>query len=305
MEKGLQDKTSVQAKNRYQYTYLSLTFSSNIKIKLLSEISSIETSDFYFDVVDDIRDTFQYNKRTLILESNKSKTVIYKKHLGIFTLRDGKKIEFSPFSEFDTLSLSNALLNLVFGFILYQRDLDVLHTSAIEINNKAVLFVGPSGSGKSSLAALFSKKGKFITEDLGVLKKNHNKIWIQKTLPIIKLEHSDNEQVGFLLDDSRKRKLYYYDNQVKNEFTVISNIYFLEWGKSMKISLPSIKELIYNFQISLFGAFPFNSCKNSSQQALNLISVLEKNIRIRICSRRKEDSLNDTYQLLEEDLKCH
>ena len=121
---------------------------------------------------------YQYerrDKKTLILESNKSKTIIYKKHLGIFTLIEGKKIEFSPFSEFDILSLSNALLNLVYGFILYQRDMDVLHTSAIEINNKAVLFVGPSGSGKSSLAASFSNQGNFITEDLGVLKKNHNK----------------------------------------------------------------------------------------------------------------------------------
>ncbi len=305
MEKGLQDKTSVQAKKRYQYSYLSLNFSSNIQIKLLSEIDFVETCDFSFDVVDEISDIFQYNKKTLILESNKSKTIIYKKHLGIFTLIEGKKIEFSPFSEFDILSLSNALLNLVYGFILYQRDMDVLHTSAIEINNKAVLFVGPSGSGKSSLAASFLNQGNFITEDLGVLKKNHNKIWIRKTLPIIKLEHSDKKQVGFLPDDSRKRKLYYYDNEVKNEFTLISNIYFLEWGKSTKISLPSIKELIYNFQISLFGAFPFNSCKNSSQQALNLISLLEKSIKIRICSRRKEDSLDDTYRLLEEDLKCH
>ena len=65
----------------------------------------------------------------------------------------------------------------------------MLHASAVEINNKAVLFVGPSGSGKSSLSSLFSEIGGFITEDLGVLKKYQNKIHIQKTLPIIKLEH--------------------------------------------------------------------------------------------------------------------
>ena len=162
----------------------------------------------------------------------------------------------------------------------------MLHASAVEINNKAVLFVGPSGS-IISINSLFSEIGGFITEDLGVLKKYQNKIHIQKTLPIIKLEHSDSEQVGFLPDDQRNRSLYYSDNGAKQEFTDISMIYFLQWGKTLEILEPSIKDLIYNFQISLFGAFPFNSCKKSSMQALNLISQLEQSTKNRICSRSK------------------
>ncbi len=276
MEKDLQDKISDRKKQRFQYSYLSLNLSSNTPIELLHELNFIGDSDISFDVIDRTKDSFQYRKRTLVIESNKFKTVIYKKHLGIFILKEGKKIEFSPFAKFDSLCLSNTLLNLVFGFILYQRDINVLHTSAIEINNKAVLFVGPSGSGKSSLSDLFSKQGKFITEDLGVLKKYHNKFCIQKTLPIIKLENSHNKQIGLLPNDSRNRKLYYSNNAVKNEFTEISNIYFMEWGESIKILPPSIKDLIYNFQISLFGAFPYNSCKKSSKQALNLISDLKR-----------------------------
>ena len=304
MEKDLQDKISAH-KKRIQYNYLSYTLSSNIEIKLLNELSSNKSTEIFFDVAGEIEDSFKFKKRTLILQSNKSKTVIYKKYLGLFTLREGKTIEFSPFAKFDSLSLSNTLLNLVFGFILYQRDVNVLHASAVEINNKAVLFVGPSGSGKSSLSSLFSEIGGFITEDLGILKKYQNKIHIQKTLPIIKLEHSDSEQVGFLPDDQRNRSLYYSDNEAKQEFTDISMIYFLQWGKTLEILEPSIKDLIYNFQISLFGAFPFNSCKKSSMQALNLISQLEESTRIRICSRSKEVSLDATYKLLREDMKCH
>ncbi len=250
-------------------------------------------------------DSYKFEKRTLILESNRSKTIIYKKNLGIFTLLKGKKIKFNPFGDFDSLSLSNTLLNLVFGFLLYQRGTNVLHTSAVEINNKAVLFVGPSGSGKSSLSYLFSESGRFITEDLGILRKIENFFYIQKTLPIIKLENSNNERVGLLPDDQRDRSLYYLNNPVKKEFTNISTIYFLQWGNSLELSTPSIKDLIYNFQISLFSAFPFNSCKDSSKRALSLISDLEKNTRIRICSRSKENSLEETYQLLKADLKCH
>ena len=140
---------------------------------------------------------------------------------------------------------------------------------------------------------------------MGVLKKNsQNKISIQKTLPIIKLDKSENEQIGVLPDDARNRNLYYSNNPVKNEFTEISYIYFMKWGNTIELSPPTIKDLIYNFQISLFSSFPFNSCKASSKQALNLISDLEKNTRIRICSRSKENSLEETYELLKADLKC-
>jgi hypothetical protein len=304
MEKDLQDKISGH-KKRFQYNYLSYALSSNIEIQLLEDLSSNKNPEIFFDVTEEIEDSFKFNKRTLILQSNKSKTVIYKKNLGLFTLREGKTIEFSPFTKFGLLNLSNTLLNLVFGFVLYQRDVNVLHASAVEIDNKAVLFVGPSGSGKSSLSSLFSEIGGFITEDLGVLKKYQNKIFIQKTLPIIKLENSNSERVGFLPDDQRNRSLYYSNNPVENEFTEISNIYFMEWGNSIELLSPTIKDLIYNFQRSLFSSFPFNSCKASSRQALSLISDLEKNTRIRICSRSKENSLNSTYELLDADLKCH
>ena len=293
-------------KLRYQYKYLDLNLSSNIAIDLIDQISSSAHYDVSFDVLDVIRDTYKYHKKTLILESSKVKVVIYKKDLGIFSLENGKKITFNPFYDYDPLVLSNTILNLVYGFVLYQRGQNVLHTSAVELDGKAVLFVGPSGSGKSSLASLFSKHGRFITEDLGVLRKDsQNKISIQKTLPIIKLENSENEQIGVLPDDSRNRNLYYSNNPVKNEFTEISYIYFMKWGNTIELSLPTIKDLIYNFQISLFSSFPFNSCKDSSKQALNLISDLEKNIRIRICSRSKGNSLEETYQLLKADLKCH
>ncbi len=305
MEKDLQDKISALINKRFQYTYLSISISSNVPLDFLEELHFDHSPDIFFNVVEKIKDSFQYQRKTLVLESNRSKTVIYKKDLGLFTLRDGKNVEFRPFTKVDLFSLSATFLNLVFGFILYQRNIDVLHASAVEINNKAVLFVGSSGSGKSSLSSLFSEFGGFITEDLGVLKRLQNKICIQKTLPIIKLEDSKNEQVGFLPNDSRNRSLYYSNNPVGNEFTEISNIYFMEWGNSLKLSLPSIKDLIYNFQTSLFSAFPFNSCKESSKRALNLISELEKNAKIRICSRSKEDSLDSTYQLLKQDLKCH
>lgn len=311
--KGLLDKTSAPVnaehnflrsdKLRYHYKYLNLELSSNVEIELVDQIPNSSSYDVTFDILDNISDTYKYPKKTLILESNKQKVVIYKKDIGIFFLENGKKITLHPFCDYDSLVLSNTILNLVYGFLLYQRGRNVLHTSAIELDKKAILFVGPSGSGKSSMASLFSKIGGFITEDLGVLAKKNNKIFIQKTLPFIKLENSHNKKIGYLPGDSRGRSLYFCSNPAKNDLIEISNIYLMQWSDKFRLGPPSIEELLYNFQISTFSAFPFNSCHDSSSQALKLISDLEKNIKISICSRSESTKIKDTYDAIFKDLK--
>ena len=63
------------------------------------------------------------------------------------------------------------LLGSVFGALLHQRDDLVLHGSAIEWEGGAVVFLGHSGVGKSTLASAFRKKGHAIlTDDLCVVR---------------------------------------------------------------------------------------------------------------------------------------
>ena len=45
------------------------------------------------------------------------------------------------------------LLNIPLGYCLYQKSKFVLHGSAFKKDDNSVLFLGESGSGKSSLAA--------------------------------------------------------------------------------------------------------------------------------------------------------
>ena len=45
------------------------------------------------------------------------------------------------------------------GIVLYQRNLLVLHASAVNIAGGAVVFLGVSGEGKSSTAATFVTHG--------------------------------------------------------------------------------------------------------------------------------------------------
>lgn len=72
---------------------------------------------------------------------------------------DGRTItiERAPAGQDDDLRVF--LLGSVFAALLHQREMLVLHGSAIETSAGAVVFVGPSGAGKSTLAAAFARRG--------------------------------------------------------------------------------------------------------------------------------------------------
>lgn len=57
------------------------------------------------------------------------------------------------------------LLGPVLGFVLRLRGINTLHASAVAIEGSACAFVGASGSGKSSLAAAFARRGHAVLSD--------------------------------------------------------------------------------------------------------------------------------------------
>jgi len=87
-----------------------------------------------------------------------------------YLVSDGREIiiERAPGSRDNDVRLY--LLGSAFGGLLHQRGVLPLHGSAIEVNGGAVVFLGPSGLGKSALAGAFYKRGyRVMTDDVCVL----------------------------------------------------------------------------------------------------------------------------------------
>jgi hypothetical protein len=84
-----------------------------------------------------------------------------------FMLVGGRDIVVAPESEADPGDVPVFLLGTVFGILLHQREQIVLHASAVEVNNKAIVFCGASGAGKSTLAAALAHRGyPVVTDDV-------------------------------------------------------------------------------------------------------------------------------------------
>lgn len=90
-----------------------------------------------------------------------------------FWVQDGNRItiEPAPGSDEDTIRLF--LMGSALGALLHQRGQIILHGSAVETERGAVIFVGPSGVGKSTLAAALQQKGYRVLSD-DVCSVNYN-----------------------------------------------------------------------------------------------------------------------------------
>ncbi len=80
------------------------------------------------------------------------------------------------------------LLGPMLGFVLRLRGVLSLHASVIDINGKAVGFMGAAGSGKSTLAAAFAHEGfAVMSDDILALKPNGNAFFVQAGYPRLRL----------------------------------------------------------------------------------------------------------------------
>lgn len=82
-------------------------------------------------------------------------------------------------------------LNHVIPLYLSSRKKFVLHCSTVNINNNAILFIGDSTSGKSTLAASCCKEGhKLLTDDFLLIRETNSNFLAIPSYPSIRL-HSD------------------------------------------------------------------------------------------------------------------
>lgn len=96
--------------------------------------------------------------------------VVYLKNIGVFQIKDGTQVTIIPVPEAPPDQLRQAVTGIVMALLLHQRGQLVLHGSAVSIAGQAVVFLGDSGEGKSSMAAVLYAQGHdLLTDDLAAI----------------------------------------------------------------------------------------------------------------------------------------
>ncbi|SDI55287.1 hypothetical protein [Pseudomonas panipatensis] len=111
-----------------------------------------------------------------------------------FLVRGGTEIVVEAEPGMDEESVRLFLLGSVFGALLAQRGLLVLHGNAVRIGEQCLVCVGPSGIGKSTLAAGFAKRGHTLLADDVVPLDDEGRAL--PGFPRVKLWQDSAEQLG-------------------------------------------------------------------------------------------------------------
>lgn len=91
-----------------------------------------------------------------------------------FVLKGKKEVDYAapPERVFESIK-DEVLLN----FILARQDLMWIHAGAVEAGEKALLFAGPSGNGKSTMVTLLSERGwGFLSDDIAPIRMDANEV---------------------------------------------------------------------------------------------------------------------------------
>ena len=119
--------------------------------------------------------TIRYGQAPAMLTDVYDRVVAYKttptalwlevRSVGRYLVTAGKTVIIEPDPAGNEADLRAFLLGAVCGALLHQRGKLALHGSAIATPRGAVVFVAPSGYGKSTLAAAFQQRGHQVLAD--------------------------------------------------------------------------------------------------------------------------------------------
>jgi len=147
----------------YYYQAFGLTIASALRCpELLPGEGPAEVTIRYGavpDALEDIQqqgDCYQVNAEAFFLKLNA---------IAKYLVTAGEQIIIEPAPGVQDGEVRLFLLGSAFAALLQQRGLLVLHGCAVEVKDGAAVIVGPSGGGKSTLAAALHQRGYWIMAD--------------------------------------------------------------------------------------------------------------------------------------------
>lgn len=85
--------------------------------------------------------------------------------IGCFLVEHGRRILVRPANGVDPRLLGHFISRIAFASVLHQRDLIVLHGSAVAVDSDVIAILGATGAGKSALAAALHRIGCQVLAD--------------------------------------------------------------------------------------------------------------------------------------------
>lgn len=173
---------------RYHYSAFGLSIASEINLPELleSEPGSAEVLIRFGFVPGSLENP---KSRGVRYQASPGSFLMVLERIASFLVTGGNEITIAPGEHAKEEDIRLFLLGSAFGALLHQRKNLVIHGSAIQWDNQALLFSGLSGAGKSTLVASLMREGyPLITDDVCAIRfDNEENPLVQPGYPQVKL----------------------------------------------------------------------------------------------------------------------
>ena len=110
---------------------------------------------------------------------------------------DGREVAVSPLPDLPPATLRHLLLDQLMPFVLSQGGDAVLHGSGVEVRGAAVVLLGESGAGKSTMAAALCANGHpLLSDDVAILRPDGDGARVIPSYPGLRLWPEDGPPAG-------------------------------------------------------------------------------------------------------------
>ena len=197
--------------NNY-YVY-GLNIKSEIGIEEFVKLENINNEDVvyisYGKMSDEIKEEIKQGKRITLSDN---KIWFHINDIATYCVSNGNKVEVELCDNADMKLMKIYVMCSCLGFIMLQRNMVAIHGGVIEIDNKAVIFTGDRGAGKSTLTTALREKGyKFISDDVAGIKIDKVP-YVMPGFPYQKLCESAMDKFGY---DKERYTSFMSDKEVK------------------------------------------------------------------------------------------
>lgn len=248
--------------------------------------------------------------KTIQLEQNKIWFHIDK--VATYRITNGNKIEVEVCENADMQLMKIYIMCSCLGFIMLQREMVAIHGGVIEIDDKAVIFTGDRGAGKSTLTTAIREKGyKFISDDVAAIKFDDGP-YVMAGFPYQKLCKSAMDNFGY---DKEKYTSFSSDKEVK--YIVPAKEAFIdeerELGAIVKLTVGDVEEVtieeirgsekLNNIIENIYRGEYIKHLGGMKPKYFKKCLEIAKNIKFYVITRPKDKfTVDEQIELIEREL---
>jgi hypothetical protein len=201
------------------------------------------------------------------------------------------------------------VLGIGLSILLYKRGRLVLHSSAVETKEGAVLFIGEKGAGKSTLAATFASKNRSVISDDIVDLCLDDKVNINSGVPSIKLWKDslpilEDESYTFEKAHEDLDKYILMPKKVnKNSSFEVGGIFSIGFDKSISVRRTTPKESFSKLVRHSYLPKNLIKCLGAQKRHFHQCVRLSREVPMYHLNRPKDySSSNEVLGLIESTL---